>query len=135
MPAFRLTTVHRPRQPKFYFAELRARQDISKATQDAVNLKSGAESELAIERQEVEAKLIENNIKLETQRGLMAEALALAPSAIQRTDAMAEPAISIVRSVDGRVSTILADENSSVWPGDVIKVNWEQAPEPQFSGQ
>jgi polysaccharide biosynthesis/export protein ExoF len=119
----------------FETAILRARQDISKATQDAVNLKSGVESELAVERQEVEAKLIENNIKLETQRGLMAEALALAPSAIQRTDARAEPAISIVRSVNGRVSTILADENSSVWPGDVIKVNWEQAPEPQFSGQ
>ena len=116
-------------------AILTARQDISKADQDAINLKNTADSELAVERQEVEAKLIENGIMLETQQGLMAEALALAPAAAAARDRSVEPSITIIRTVNGRTTTIMADENSAVWPGDVVKVNWDLPAPLQFSGQ
>ena len=116
-------------------AILTARQDISKADQDAINLKNTADSELAVERQEIEARLIENGINLETQQGLMAEALELAPAAAAARDRSAEPSITIIRTVNGRTTAILADENSAVWPGDVVKVNWELPAPRQFSGQ
>lgn len=120
----------------FETAILTARQDISKATQDAINLQNTADSELAVERQEVEAKLVENNIMLETQRGLMSEALTLAPAAAAELDKLsAEPSITIVRSVNGRSTAMLADENSAVWPGDVVKVEWDLPPAGQLSGQ
>ncbi|WEX08170.1 polysaccharide biosynthesis/export family protein [Chelativorans sp. AA-79] len=108
----------------FETAILTARQDISKADQDAIELQNTATSELAVERQEVEAKLIENEIELQTQRKLMSEALAQAPAAAAGND-LPEPTITIVRSVNGKPTAILADENSAVWPGDVVKVRQE----------
>ena len=116
----------------FETAILTARQDISKAEQDAINLKNTAISELAVERQEVEANLEENGIMLQTQHGLMAEALTQAPAAANRTD-MPEPKITIVRTVNGKSTMVLADENSAVWPGDVIKVEQELPPVMQTS--
>jgi len=113
-------------------AILTARQDISKAEQDALNLKNTAVSELAVERQEVEAKLVENRIMLQTQRGLMAEALAQAPAAAGSND-LPEPKITIVRVVNGKSTMVLADESSAIWPGDVIKVKQELPPILQYS--
>ena len=116
----------------FETAILTARQDISKAEQDAINLKNTAVSELAVERQEIEAKLEENRITMQTQRGLMAEALAQAPAAASRSG-LPEPKITIVRVVNGKATMLLADESSTVWPGDVIKVEQELPPALQFS--
>jgi len=106
-------------------AILEARQEISKADQDAIDLKNTLESDLAIDRQETEAQLVETEIQMNTQRGLLAEAAARAPAAALREDPRAEPKITIIRTVNGKSTAMLASESSAVWPGDTIKVEVE----------
>lgn len=101
-------------------AILRAKQDISQATQDAINLQDGLEADITGERQRVEADLAAAELKIDMNRGLMAEALSVAP-ALALTDE-ADVEIVVQRAVDGEVREIAAEETSTVNPGDVIKV-------------
>lgn len=101
-------------------AILRAKQDISQATQDAINLQDGLEADITGERQRVEADLAAAELKIDMNRGLMAEALSVAP-ALALTDE-ADVEIVVQRAVDGEVREIAAGETSTVNPGDVIKV-------------
>ncbi len=101
-------------------AILRAKQAISQATQDEVDLENTANSDLATERQTVEASLQEATLKLRMQNGLISEAMALGPALAQGD----EETISyvLVRNQAGKTSEISAGEATLVMPGDVIKV-------------
>jgi polysaccharide biosynthesis/export protein ExoF len=100
-------------------AILRARQDISKAQQDEIDVRNTRESDVAEERQEVEAKLREATLKLDMYRSLIAEA-------IQSGDTSAEDEMRVgyklVREKDGVSQEIVATEATVVLPGDVVKV-------------
>lgn len=115
-------------------AILRARQHISEAEQNAINLKNSVESDIAVERQQVEAALTEAILKLDMHRGLMAEALTWAPAAAAGESPLAET-FSILRSVDGRMTEIEASEHTPVLPGDVVKVKVRLLAGPENAGQ
>lgn len=104
-------------------AALRAKQDISKATQDATNLQNEWDAGIVQERQQAEFAIEQLNLKIAMYRDLMAEALARDPQAAH-AGGDASPAIgfSIVREAEGKTTEIAAEENTPVVPGDVIKV-------------
>ncbi|PDQ18042.1 sugar ABC transporter substrate-binding protein [Mesorhizobium sanjuanii] len=104
-------------------AILTAKQAISKATQDAIDLENTQNAGLAADRQQTEADLSETMLKMNMQTGLMSEAMSGNP-ALQRYRDGEEPTLSfgLVRVVDGKTSEITASEDTPVLPGDVIKV-------------
>ena len=55
-------------------ASLRARQDISKANQDATTLQNDRDTNIAQDRQQVEADMQEVDLKIAMYRDLMTEA-------------------------------------------------------------
>lgn len=107
-------------------ASLRAKQDISKATQDATNLQNDRDTEVAQSRQQTEADLQELNFKMGMYSGLMTEAMSRAPDAARTAgNGGSEPVIhyAIVRTGDdGKPSETAADENTQILPGDVVKI-------------
>jgi exopolysaccharide production protein ExoF len=111
-------------------AVLRAKQDIAKATQDAIALQNDRDTEIAQDRQQTEADLNALNLKMGMYSGLMTEALERAPDAARNANGDNQPEIglSIVRTAaDGKAGEIAADENTPVLPGDVIKVEVKPA--------
>jgi exopolysaccharide production protein ExoF len=100
---------------------LRARQDISKAQQDEINVRNTLEAEIASQRQEVGASLQEATMKLDTYRALIAEAL---QAGVSGADGDSGPTIvySIIRDSGGAPKEIVAVEGTAVLPGDVVKV-------------
>ena len=66
----------------FETAALRAKQDISKATQDATTLQNDREAEIGQDRQDAEAEIAKLNFKISMYKDLMGEALAIAPEAV-----------------------------------------------------
>lgn len=104
-------------------ASLKARQDVSKASQDETNLKNDWDAQLAQELQNTERELDTIALKLATSRDLMAEAMMQsAEVATVAKQAVASVNYSIVREKDGKASEIPADENTRILPGDVVKV-------------
>jgi polysaccharide biosynthesis/export protein ExoF len=105
-------------------ASLRAKQDIAKATQDAISLQNDRDTEVAQVRQDTEAQLDALNLKLGMYSGLMMEALERAPDAARNAAAASETTIryAIVRATDGQTSETVVEENTMVRPGDVLKV-------------
>ncbi|MEI5681458.1 MULTISPECIES: polysaccharide biosynthesis/export family protein [unclassified Mesorhizobium] len=105
-------------------ASLRAKQDISKATQDAADLQSDRDTEIAQDRQSTEADIEGLSLKIGMYKDLIAEALSHDPGAARSSSASEAPPVSysIVRENDGKASEIPVDENTPVQPGDVIKV-------------
>ncbi len=106
-------------------ASLRAKQDISKATQDATKLQNDRDTEVAQSRQQTEADLEEMNFKMGMYSGLMTEAMSRAPDAARTAANGAEPVINyaIVRTGDdGQANETAADENTQILPGDVVKI-------------
>jgi exopolysaccharide production protein ExoF len=103
-------------------AALRAKQDISKASQDATNLQNDREAEIAQERQQAEAEIEGLNLKIAMYKDLMAEAMARDPQAALSTGAAAAVSYSIVRKAGDKATETPAEENTPVLPGDVIKV-------------
>ena len=106
----------------FETAALRAKQDISKATQDATTLQNDREAEIGQERQEAEAEIAKLNFKISMYKDLMGEALAIAPEAATVGNDAAAISFSIVRTIDGKATETAADESTPVLPGDVVKV-------------
>lgn len=105
-------------------ASLKAKQDVSKASQDETNLRNDWDAQLAQELQNTEAELDTLDLKLTTSRDLMTEALLQSADAAQTPQAGAAASItySIVRQKDGKSTKIPADEATPVLPGDVVKV-------------
>ncbi|MBB5533985.1 polysaccharide biosynthesis/export family protein [Rhizobium giardinii] len=105
-------------------ASLKAKQDVSKASQDETNLRNDWDAQLAQELQNTESELDTLDLKLVTSRDLMSEALLQSADAAQTPQAgtAASIAYSIVRQKDGKSTKISADEGTLVLPGDVVKV-------------
>jgi exopolysaccharide production protein ExoF len=105
-------------------ASLKAKQAVSEASQDEINLRNDWDAQLAQELQNTEAELDTLSLKLITSRDLMTEAL------VQSADASQTPSpgkavdinYSIIRQKDGSSATIAANEGTPVQPGDVVKV-------------
>ena len=85
-----------------------------------MDLENTANSDLATERQTVEAALQEATLKVKMQRGLISEAMSLGPVLGQGADELISYAL--VRNQGGKTSEIEAGEATLVMPGDVIKV-------------
>ena len=104
-------------------ASLKARQDVSKASQDETNLKNDWDAQLAQELQNTERELDTIALKLGTSRDLMAEAMMQsAEAATVAKETVASVTYFIVREKDGKTNELPADENTKVLPGDVVKV-------------
>lgn len=99
---------------------LRARQEISKARQDEINLTNTMRSDIAVERQQVEAELADTRLKIEMYRGLMAEAIQ--SGSVQGSgDLDLATSYVVVRNVDGRPVEMRAAEATAVRPGDLVR--------------
>jgi exopolysaccharide production protein ExoF len=103
-------------------AILTAKQSISKATQDAIDAENTQSSNLVAARQQTEADLNEATLKVNMQKGLIAEATDPAASVIGNSNDQPSLTYALVRKVDGKTSEIAATEDTPVLPGDVIKV-------------
>lgn len=103
---------------------LKAKQDLNKAQQDETTTRNDWDAQLAQELQDTEAELDQIALKLSTSRGLMAESLLQSSesASAKNADGEANVTYSIVREKDGKPTEIAVDENTSVTPGDVIKV-------------
>jgi exopolysaccharide production protein ExoF len=104
--------------------QLQAKQDISKADQNAASLRNDFDAEVAQTRQQAEADLEAANLKMGMYKDLMAEAAQNDPG-LARYSAKESPlsvSYSIVRETDGKTNEIQADENTAVLPGDIVKV-------------
>lgn len=103
---------------------LKAKQDLNKAQQDETTTKNDWDAQLAQQIQDTEAQLEENALKLSTSQSLMADSLLQsAESAVTKDGGSSANIIySIVRDKDGKPTEIAATENTTVLPGDVVKV-------------
>ena len=102
-------------------SSLRAKQDITKATQDEITLRNDRATELAADLQQVEGDLEAVNLKIAQYGNLMSEAMSVSPAAALATTEV-EPTLTIVRTTSGKTQEIAAEESTPVLPGDVIKV-------------
>ena len=103
-------------------AILTAKQSISKASQDAIDVQNTLNSNLASSRQQVEADLNEAALRVGMQKGLIAQASDPATTAAITSGEEPTLLYSLVRVADGKTSEIEAKEDTPVLPGDVIKV-------------
>ena len=111
-------------------AQLRAKQGISQADQDAANLQNDRESEIAQDRQQDEAELRAVALKLSMYKDLMAESVESSPATIDESVSgnTLTVSYSIVRTENGKSQTIPANENTPVQPGDIVKVVMKSIP-------
>lgn len=102
---------------------LKAKQDISQANQDEITLRNDWDAKLSQELQDTESELDTLNLKIATSDALMSEALAQSNDAA-RFDPQNAASISysIVREVDGQSKELPVTENSTLQPGDLIRV-------------
>lgn len=106
---------------------LQAKQSISKADQDEINLRNDWVAQRAQELQDTEAQLETLGLQLGTSRQLMSEALAQSAEALQFDPSKKSATIkySVVRDQGQGPKEVAVDENSPLLPGDVIKVSSE----------
>ena len=108
-------------------ATLRAKQDISKATQDEINLRNDWEAQRAKELQDTEAELEKLQLQLTTSQELMSEAVAQSAEALRfdSTGKAASIKYTVVRDEGDGPKEIAVDETTALKPGDVVKVTSE----------
>ncbi|TPK00267.1 sugar ABC transporter substrate-binding protein [Mesorhizobium sp. B2-5-12] len=109
-------------------AILTAKQAISKATQDAIDAQNTLSSSLAADRQQTEADLNEAALRVNMQKGLMAQATDPATVAASATNEEPTLIYSLLRAAEGKTSEIAVKEDTPVLPGDVIKVKLAPMP-------
>jgi exopolysaccharide production protein ExoF len=104
--------------------QLQAKQDISKADQNAASLRNDFAAEVAQTRQQVESDLEAANLRMGMNRDLMAEAAQNDPGLAHFSAEGSAVSVSytIVRETDGKTAELPADENTAVLPGDIVKV-------------
>ncbi|MEE7455543.1 sugar transporter [Methylorubrum populi] len=104
-------------------AVIRARQDISKADRDILDLKDQRRNVALQESAETRIKLNETEAKLEAARHLLRQAEITSPATVVATsDAYAKPDYLILRRRGNRAETLPADEDDLLQPGDVVRV-------------
>lgn len=108
-------------------AALRAKQDITKANQDEINLRNDWDAQRAQELQDTEAQLEKLGLELSTSRELMSEALAQSAEALQFDPTSKDASVKyvIVRDTGDGPKQLTVDENATLRPGDVIKASSE----------
>ncbi|TWF52246.1 polysaccharide biosynthesis/export family protein [Neorhizobium alkalisoli] len=106
---------------------LQAKQSISKADQDEINLRNDWVAQRAKELQDTEAELEKLGLQLTTSRQLMSEALTQSAEALQfdPTRKAATIKYTVVRDEGQGAKEVAVDENTALLPGDVIKVTSE----------
>jgi len=111
-------------------ASLKAKQDINKAEQDETTLKTARATGLAQALQDTDAQLARLETQMAMGKGLMLEAASGAGSSVQGAGGQGEPEAkySIVREANGKTTTLSADENAPVLPGDIVKIELVVAP-------
>jgi polysaccharide biosynthesis/export protein ExoF len=105
---------------------LRARQNIAQLEQRTSELQSERRVKLNAEMQQTRLELDESRSRIETTRKFLIEAEVTAPTmAVRRIAKVLGNAYSflIVRTQDGKATSLPADENTPLEPGDVIKVD------------
>lgn len=103
-------------------ASLRAKQDISKANQDEINLRNDWEAQRAKELQDTEAELEKLELELATSRQLMSEALSQSAEALKFDATVASIKYVVVRDDGTGPKEVAVEEFSALKPGDVVKV-------------
>lgn len=103
---------------------LQAKQAISKANQDEINLRNDWVAQRAKELQDTEAELEKLGLQLTTSRQLMSEALAQSAEALKFDPSRQSATIkyTVVRDEGQGPKEIGVDENTELRPGDVVKV-------------
>lgn len=104
-------------------AIVRARQAVSKAEQDALELRNSMQTELAVERQQVEVDLLSTSRKMNMRSDLMVEASTLSPG----DQTLLEFSISRAKP-DGTTTVVKAAMDQPVQPGDVVSVKVAEVP-------
>lgn len=104
-------------------AGLRAREGMSKADQDILELASRRRSDSLQEASEVRNKLAQTLQKIATSQALVTQSEITAPAAVaaETTQAM-EPRFSVTRQAAGRSQTLSAQDGDRLQPGDVVRV-------------
>ncbi|MCJ8517478.1 exopolysaccharide production protein ExoF [Pseudorhizobium tarimense] len=103
-------------------ASLRAKQDISKANQDEINLRNDWEAQRTKELQDTEAELEKLDLELNTSRQLMSEALAQSAEALKFDATKATIKYVVVREEGDGTKETAVTESTRLKPGDVVKV-------------
>lgn len=112
---------------------LRARQNITEVEQKIYTLQEDRRARLSAELQQTRLELEETSNRMDTNRRLMMEAQVTAPIlAAGSDDAGGSREILIVRTENGRKSTIQADDHIELQPGDVLKVQRSYGSTPEF---
>lgn len=102
---------------------LRARQNITQVEQRLFDLRSERRSRLNVDLQRTRLDLEDIAVKLETNQDLMVEARLSTPSLVSNSDDLIETrSLTVVRVENGKTITLDADENTELFPGDVLKV-------------
>ncbi len=102
-------------------ATSKARQELSQADRDVIDLRTKFQTEALSEATDVRGRLDALNERLSTAQGLIDQAEVNAPSAV-RSDEEVQPVYQLVRTVDGKSVTSDVTEGDPVQPGDVVKV-------------
>jgi polysaccharide biosynthesis/export protein ExoF len=117
---------------------LRAQQNIAQLEQRTSELQSERRVKLNAELQQTRLELEESRSRIETTRKLMVEAEVTAPTmAVRRLSRglAKEYSFLIVRTQNGKATSLPADENTLLEPGDVIKVDREEPPSPELGAE
>jgi exopolysaccharide production protein ExoF len=104
---------------------LRAKQDMSKADRDLLDLQNKARNDVLTEISDVRSKLAVNTERTTTTQGLIYNSEVQAPQTVAAQIGSNNTKItySIVRTVDNKQQTLVASESDTVYPGDVVKVD------------
>ena len=103
---------------------LRARQDISKADRDALELRNRRQTEVANDLRQVEMRLQDIAGRAETAERLTYDTEVTAPQVLaerMRSD-VTQPVYSILRRDGGEPREIAVTETTAVEPGDIVRV-------------
>ncbi len=106
---------------------LQAKQSISKADQDEINLRNDWVAQRAKDLQDTEAELEKLGLQLGTSRQLIAEAVAQSAEALKFDPSGKSSTIkyTVVRDEGQGPKEVSVDENTQLLPGDVVKVTSE----------
>ncbi|UMY20144.1 polysaccharide biosynthesis/export family protein [Methylobacterium organophilum] len=104
-------------------AMIRARQDISKADRDILDLRDQRRNTALQEAAETRIKLNETEAKLEAANNLLYQAEMRSPmTVLANSEAYAKPEYVIFRRRYGKAETLPASEDDLLQPGDVVRV-------------
>ncbi len=106
-------------------ALLKAKQEISRTDVAIDEARNKSAIEIASQLRETEAELEQTGMQYDTQGKLLYESEIIFPSLLsakRQKSSNDEPNYTIVRVVDGVSQQLVADEASSVMPGDTIKI-------------